>query len=172
MPKTRTEKEKIVKDLVDRLNKVKSVIFTGYKGLTATEVQKLREKLREKDIEYKAVKLTLFRIAQAKSNLKDIKLPEIKKPLALAFGLKDEVLPAKIIKEFSKEHKALEILGGILDERFLTKEETEALALLPTREELLAKIVYIFKTPVYSFVDVLEGTARNLICVLQAITGK
>jgi len=172
MPKTRKEKEEIIKELIDKLNRIKSIIFTSYRGLTVNEIQDLREKMREKDIEYKVVKNTLFRIAQAKSDLKEIKIPEIKEPLAFAFGYEDEVMPAKIVKEFSEEHKALKIVGGILDKRLLTKEETEELAKIPTKEELLAKMVSTIKSPLSGLVNVLRGNLDNLVNVLRAISQK
>lgn len=172
MPKTRAQKEKTVEELIDKLNRIKSAVFTNYKDLTAGEIQELREKMSEQDIDYKVVKITLLKIAQAKSNLKDIKLPEIEKPLAIAFGYQDEVLPAKIIDEFSKEHEALEMICGILDGKLLGKEEIESLAKLPSKEELLAKVVYTIKSPVSGLVNVMAGSLRNLAGVLRAITSK
>ncbi len=172
MSKTRKEKEKIVKELIDKLNKIKSAVFTCYKGLTVGEIQELREKMREKDIEYKIVKNTLLKIAQKKSDLKDIELPETDKPLAIAFGYEDEVMPAKIIGEFSKEHEALEMIYGILDNKLLTKEEVEELAKIPSKEELLAKMVSTISSPVSGFVNALRGNLNNLVGVLRAIGQK
>lgn len=172
MPKTRAEKEKIIEDLIDKLNRIKSAVFTCYQGLKVTEIQELREKMGKYGIDYKVVKTTLLKIAQAKSRLKDIKIPKIEKPLAIAFGYQDEVLPAKIIDEFSKEHEALKIIGGILDGKLLTKEETEALAQLPTKEELLAKVVYVIKSPISGLINVMAGNWRNLVGVLRAISEK
>jgi len=78
-------------------------------------------------------------------------------------------MPAKIISGFSKEHNKLKVLGGLMDDKALTVEEIKELAKIPSREELLAKLVWSIKSPVSGFVNVLSGNIRNLLLIFKQI---
>lgn len=172
MGKTKAEKEKVIKDLIDKFNQVKSLVLVSYQGLSCSEMQSLKSQIKSKDNGFQVVKNTLMKIALQKSDLKDVKLPEIKKPLALGFGYKDEVSCAKILYDFSKEHKALEIVGGVLGKKFLEKDEVITLAKLPSKNDLLVKmistikgpisgLVYAFSFPITGFVNILRRRAQE-----------
>jgi len=169
MPKTRKQKEEAVQELVEDFNSSKSLVFTNYQGLTVKDLEELRAKMREQDVVYKVVKNTLFEVARGKSNLKDVDIDKQAGQVAVAFGMEDEVSPAKIIFEFAKDHKKMEILAGILDSKLLSDEEIKALAKLPSKEELLAKTVATINAPVSGFVNVLAGNIRGLVNVLNSI---
>ena len=91
---------------------------------------------------------------------------------ALAFAPEDPVAPAKILNDFSKDHKALELKAGILDGAVIGVDEVKALAELPSREELLAKLVGSMQAPLSGLVNVLQGTIRNAVYVLEAVRQK
>ena len=169
MPKTRKQKEEDVKVLVEDMNSAKSLVMTNYQGLTVKELEELRSKMREQGVIYKVIKNTLFEVARSKSELKDIEIEEQNGQVAIAFGMEDEVSPAKTVFDFSKGHKSMEILAGILDGKYLAKIEVEALAKLPSRDELLAKTVGTIKAPITGFVNVLAGNLRGLLNVLNSI---
>lgn len=169
MPKTRKQKEEIVKKLADKINKSKSLVFSNYQGLTVNEIQELKSQGREQDVEFNVVKNSLFKIAQKNSDLKDVEVEDWTGPKAVAFGYEDEVAPAKLLHTFAKEHKALELLSGILDNKLLSGEEVTALAKLPSKDELIAKTVGTIKAPITGFVNVLVGNMRGLINVLNAV---
>jgi len=99
----------------------------------------------------------------------EIDISQLIGSLGLAFSYADPISLAKLIFNFAKEHKNLKVLGGITENRFLTFEEVKTLSLIPTREELLAKLVWSIKGPISGFVNVLAGNIRNLIGVLNAI---
>lgn len=169
MPKTRKQKEQIVKNLTDKLNKSKALVFTNYQGLTVNEIQELKTEAKEQDVEYNVVKNSLFKIAFENSDLKDIKIENFADPKAIAFGYQDEIAPAKILHIFAKRHKDLELLGGILDKKLLDIKEITNLAKLPSKEELLAKTVGAINAPITSFVNILANNLRGLINVLSAV---
>ena len=169
MSKTRKQKENSVKDLTDKLNKSKSMVFVDYHGLTVNEVQELKSQGKEQDVDYSVVKNSLFKIALKNSDLKGIKLEDFSGPRAVAFGYEDEVAPAKVLHSFAKKHKAMELIGGVLGDKLLDIKEITSLAKLPSRDELLAKTVGTIKAPITSFVNVLSGNLRNLINVLNAV---
>jgi len=169
MPKSRKEKEKIVAELVEDLNKAKSLVFTNYQGLTVNDIQELRNKIQEKEGDYKVIKNSLLQKALEKSELKGIEVGEMKGPLALGFGFADEVAAAKEIYTFAKGKEVPKMSGGLLEGKYLDENEIVALAKLPSKEELLARVVGSINAPVSGFVNVLAGNLRGLVSVLNNI---
>lgn len=168
---TREAKEKAVATLSDELGRLKLAVLTDYRGLTVTEIQELRNSLREQGITYRVSKNTLVKLAASSAdNLKDTDLSMFKGPMALAIGFDDEVAPARAVFQFAKEHKALEIVGGIMEDgTTLTAAEVKALASLPTKDQLLGQLVGTIAAPLSSFVGVLGGNVRSIVTVLAAI---
>ncbi|NQV13415.1 MAG: 50S ribosomal protein L10 [Parcubacteria group bacterium] len=169
MAKSKQQKEEIVAQLTDKLNKAKSVVLTNYQGLTVSEVQELRQQMKEQAVDYHIVKNTLLKVSWDQSALKGVELAKQDGPVAVAIGYEDEVAPAKLCWEYAKSHKSLEVGSGVLENKLLTKEEIEALAKLPSRDELIAKTVGTIKAPLTGFVNVLAGNLRGLVGVLNAI---
>jgi len=168
MAKTRKEKEKIIEGLVDKLSRAKMVIFTDYRGLKMDELEELRDLAFEKNIEYKVVKINLLKIAASKTNI-DLDADYFKdKPLAVCFGYEDEIVPAKVIYNFTQSHENLEILGGLLEGNFVDSETIKNYALLPDREELYAKLLGTVAAPISGMINVLTGNLKGLINVLRA----
>lgn len=163
----REEKVKKVEEIKDRFNRSVAAVLTDYRGLNVTDITELRRKLLEEDVEYKVVKNTLTRIALEDT---DYDLDEyLKGPTAIAFSEKDPVAPAKIISDFAKVHKELEIKGGVVEGKVVSQEVIDKLAKLPTREELLAKAVGSIQAPLQGIVGVLNAPMRDFVGVLHAI---
>jgi large subunit ribosomal protein L10 len=165
---TRKQKEFIVKDLAEKLKSSKAVVFSDYKGLSVKDMTALRRELLKEGIDFKVAKKTLMDLA-----LKDAKIEadiiKMEGQLAMAISQRDEVLAAKIIARTAKGNENIKILGGILGTKFLKKEEVMALSALPSKEELLAKLVGTLNAPVSGFVNVLSGNLRGLVNVLKAV---
>ncbi|MBD3282539.1 MAG: 50S ribosomal protein L10 [Candidatus Portnoybacteria bacterium] len=168
---TRKQKEEIVKELAEKMERQESLVFTDISGISVEEMQDLRRKLREQGIEYKVAKKTLINLAFEKSK-HDIDISGLKGSIGVAFGYEDPIMPAKILDKFSKEHEALDILGGVMEKRLLSMEEVKELAKIPSQEELLASLVGSLKAPMNNFVNILQGNIRNLVGVLNAIVNK
>jgi len=168
MAKTRKKKEELVKDLNEKIKDSKSLIFANFDGLKVKEVEELRKNCRAENVDYLVAKKTLMKKA-FKENGIEIDNSVFDKEVAVAFGREDEVAPARILKDFSKDHEALQAFGGVLEGEFVGQEKVMALANLPSKEELLAKVVGSIKAPVSGFVNVLSGNLRNLVYVLNAI---
>lgn len=166
MTLTKNEKKNLLDELSDRISRSKTVVFTNYQGLKVQDLNTLRKQLKEKKIEYKIVKNTL-----AKKTLNDhkIKFDEsvLDQPAAVAFGYDDEVEPNKIIYQFSKQNDKLGILGAIVNKEFVGSETVKSLAMLPSREQLYAKVVGSISAPISGFVNVLSGNLRGLVSVLK-----
>jgi len=165
---TKTQKKDLVKELVDKIKRQQSLVFTDVSALNVGEMQQLRRELRKAGIDYKVAKKTLITLA-LKEAKQDFDVLQVPGSLGLAFSYEDQFSPAKIIFKFAKDHKNLKIVGGAMENRFLTFAEVEALSKIPSRDELLAKFVWSIKGPISGLVNVLQGNMRNLIGVLNAI---
>ena len=173
MPITRKQKEEILAGLVKKFKEAQSIVFAQNKGLTVNQVQELKRKLREKNADMKVAKKTLMKIA-AKEAGYDVEIPDeaMVGAIGAVFSNDDVAAGAKIVYDYARKHKALALLGGLLDGKVMTMEEAKALATLPSKEELLAKLVYLLKSPISGFHGVLNGTIAGFVRALNAIAKK
>ncbi|MAF13941.1 MAG: 50S ribosomal protein L10 [Parcubacteria group bacterium] len=169
MPKTRQEKEQAVKDFTEKINKSKSLVFVNFDGLKVNEVEGLRKTCRAENVEYLVAKKTLMKKAFKESGLEGVDPKTFENAVATVFGYDDEVAPARIVQNFAKDHEALVAFGGILEGQFVDQTKVLELSKLPSKDELLAKVVGSIKAPVAGFVNVLSGNLRNLVYTLTAI---
>lgn len=168
MAKTREQKEKIVADLSEKLSKTKMAVLSDFRGLKMDEMEELRNLFYNEGMDFKVVKTILLGLAVKNAQV-DLDISLFKdKPLAIGFGYKDEIMPTKVIYQFSRSHKNLEILGGILDGKLINTEEVKKFALLPSQEELYAKLVGGISAPISRMINVLAGNLRGLVNVLRA----
>jgi large subunit ribosomal protein L10 len=162
------EKKEAVQSFLDRVQQAKSTLVTGYSGLTVEEVTQLRAQLFHAKVEYHVVKNNLARIALNKADitvLDDLLVG----PTAIALAMGDPVAPARVLSKFAKEHEKLSLRGGFMEGRKITVQDIKALANLPSREVLLAKVLGSMRAPVVGIVQVLAGPARKLVYALNAV---
>ena len=136
--------------------------------MTVPEIGELRGKLREKNARMQVLKKTLIKIALKNVDV-NVDPDELDGQVAIVYGGEDEIFSPKTLYEYSKDNEKLEILAGILDGKLIGADEVKNLAKLPSKEELLAKVVGSVKAPVSGFVNVLSGNLRNLVFALNAI---
>ncbi len=162
------EKQQIAEDLRDRLSKSAIIVLTDYKGLDVAAMNDLRRRLRAEEIEYQVVKNTLL-IRAAEDN--DIALIKdyFKGPSAIALSYEDPVAPAKVLSQFAKENKKLEIKVGVMNGQVLDANAIKALATLPSREVLLGQLLSALNAIPTSFVRTLAEVPRSFVSVLAAI---
>jgi len=168
MALTKAQKQKIVEELKEKIEKTRAICFVDFSGLKVKELSNLRKKMKAADCELKVAKKTLIELAFKQKKI-EIKKEKLQGEIALGFGFKDEILPFKILYDFSKENENLKILGGLIDKEFLEKERAIFLAKLPTKEELLLKLAASIKSPLFGLINVLEGNLKGLIYILSAI---
>lgn len=169
MAKTRKIKENEVKRLVDNFQGAKSVVFATFRGLTVAKSRELRNKLRQEKVALQVSKKTLLKKAFSAAKVADLDLSALQGNIAVAFGKEDEVAPAKILNSFAKENEQLQLEFGLLDGQLLTLEKIKELAMLPSKLELLAKVVGTINAPLSGLVNVLAGNLRGLVNALNAI---
>jgi large subunit ribosomal protein L10 len=173
MAKTKEQKQEILDDLKEKIAKQKSVVFTDFTKVNVKDLTELRKKMKESDCEFKVAKKTLIQKAFEDSNPKvGESVREMSGEIALGFGYSDEVSPFKISGDFSKKNENFKILGGLIGDDVFKDDKAKVLSELPTKQELLARMVGSIGAPISGFVNVLGGNIRNLIYTLNAIKGR
>ncbi|MBO6304622.1 MAG: 50S ribosomal protein L10 [Selenomonadaceae bacterium] len=173
--KVTPKKEAIVKELKDQMTSSKGVVITSYRGLTVANDTKLRRALREAGVHYHVVKNTMMRIAAKDAGLEEI-AEHLEGTTAMAYS-EDAVAPAKVICDFIKKNKLdeaniLSVKVGLVEGKVIDEKEVKALASLPSREELIAKMLGSMNAPITNTVGVLSGVLRNFVYALEAVRAK
>ncbi len=164
-------KKLVVDEIKDKFSKAKTIAFVDYRGITVSEDTELRKKFREAGCDYKVYKNRLM--LKALSDL-GIECPAnfLEGTTAVAIGYADEVAPAKIVCDFIKNNSKMAIKFGILNGTSVDAHNIEALAKLPSKEELIAKLLGTLNNTAASLCRVLSAPARGLAVALNAIATK
>lgn len=137
--KTIAKKQAQVEELAKELKEAKLVLLTDYRGITVTDVTKLRSELRSANAEYIVIKNNIVKRALDANGEKELD-SVLEGPVALITSKEDYLAPAKVIYNFTKGHDFYKIKGGVVEGKVMTAEEIITLAKLPSRQELLAKL--------------------------------
>lgn len=168
MENPRPEKVAVVDEVRERLDASNAAILTEYRGLTVKEIASLRRSLSEAGASYGIYKNTLVRFAA-----RDLGLTELDElltgPTAIAFIDGDAAAVAKALRDFARTNPNLVIKGGLLGSSILSAKDTAALAELPSREVLLARIAGAFAAPMQQFAGLLQALPRNMAYGLKAL---
>lgn len=162
------EKQQVIQGIKDKMSASQVTILADFVGIPVSKITQLRAKLRESGSEMLVAKNTLTNIAAKEAGVEGLD-QYLAGPTVLTFGT-DPVSPAKILSEFAKEIKqGLDIKAAVLEGKVIDADSVKALADLPSREVLLAKVVGGMQAPLYGMVNVLAGNLRNLVYVLEAV---
>ena len=168
----RQEKVEQVELLTEKLKSAKVAVLTDYRGLTVSQLQDLRGRLRAQEVEYRVVKNTLARRAAVEAGherFQDL----LKGPVAIAFGYGDLSAPAKVLGEFTRQTRIrLEIVGGLVEGRVMAPDKVRQTADLPSREVLLAQMLGTMQSPVAQLVATIQAPLQQMIGVLEAYKEK
>ncbi len=160
MGKNREIKEAKVAEIREKLGKAQGIIFAKYQGLTVEEDTELRKKLREAGVEYKVYKNTLTNLAAIELGMDGIS-QHLVGPLSVAMGYEDPTAPARILNDFAKTHKKLELVAGIVQGEVYDAKMVVQLASIPPREVLLAKLLGSFKAPLSNLAYLLNAVKEK-----------
>ena len=164
---SREKKETIVNEYVDKLRRSQAVIVSEYRGLTTKQMQGLRRDLRGAQSELAVSKNTL--IARA---LTEVGLPApdemLSGPVAVTFCYEEVAAPAKVLTKFAKDSKILVLRGGLMGQSVFNEAGVQSLTELPGKEQLRAQVVGTLQSPINGLVNVLAGTVRGFMNVLNA----
>ncbi|HBT47358.1 MAG TPA: 50S ribosomal protein L10 [Peptococcaceae bacterium] len=168
MNKQRQAKAAVVEEIKGKIGRSSALILAEYRGLNVAEMTQLRRQLKEAGAELKVVKNTLTRIAARDAGLEGLH-PYLEGPTAIVFSFQDPVAPAKIVSGLARTKEEFKVKAGVLQGKIIGQAEIKALAELPPREQLLAKVVGGLQGPLYGLVGVLSGPLRSLVYALEAI---
>lgn len=173
MAVTKAQKQEILKELTELFKEAKSVAITKYTGTMVNDLNTLRSLMFAKNVKLKVAKKTLIKRAAKDAGYEEEIAPELLEgPIALAFGLDDEISAAKTIKETAKKLDTLGLLGGFMDGKVLSQADITQLADIPPYEVLMARFAGALKAPISNFHGVLNGTMRGFVTTLDAIAKK
>jgi large subunit ribosomal protein L10 len=144
------EKAAKVQEIKEKIDKAKAVILANYTGVTVEEDTELRRKFREAGVEYKVYKNTLTSIAAKQSGIEGLD-EYLSGPTSFAFGYDDPTAPARILANFAKEHKKLDLKCGMIQGKLLDTDKIKEFASIPPREVLIAKLLGSLKSPLSKF---------------------
>jgi large subunit ribosomal protein L10 len=159
MPITKLQKGQTLKDLEEKFSRAKVVYFAENKGLSVKDATNLRKKLHDEGVDFVVAKKTLMKLAAKNQNLPEITDETIPGPIAAVIGYaEDMILPSKLVKDFGDTvEKKVVLTGGIMDGKLLSKAEAIELASLPSKQQLLARLVGTMKAPLTGFYMVIKG---------------
>lgn len=163
----RSLKEAKVLEIKEKMSKAQGIIFAKYQGLTVEEDTELRKRMREAGVDYKVYKNSLTAMAAKELDINGIDYI-LAGPTSVAFGYEDPTVPAKVLNDFAKDHKALELKGGVVQGKLFSDSEVKVLATIPSREILIAKLLGSIKSPLSNFAYLLNAIKEQKESVEQA----
>ncbi|MEI8103422.1 MAG: 50S ribosomal protein L10 [Candidatus Moraniibacteriota bacterium] len=165
---TRKQKEQIIAEVVEKIQQAKALVFADFKGLSVKDLTILKKELRATQSEWLVLKKTLLNIALEKAGIQ-VNARSLEGQVSISFS-SDEVSAAKVIAPFAKKNdKVLRIIGGALGTTALDVAQVQALAKLPSQDELRGQLVGTLQAPITGFVRALSGNLSGLVRVLQAV---
>ncbi len=170
MAKTKVKKQTEVSDYAARLKSASAVAFADLTGLKVSESSSFRRKAEAQGVKVRLAKKTLLKIAAQDAGLDGIDWNAFQgSSVTMLLTDGDQVAPAKLLSDVLKDHETMRALGGLLDQKWMAPADVKALAALPSKEVLIAKIVGSIAAPMSGMVNVLQGNLRNLVYALEAI---
>ena len=164
------QKNAYINDIATQFENSESVLVTHYQGLTMSQLDELRSKMRKYGIQFKITKNRITKIALEKTKCKDLS-NLFTGPTAVAFS-NDAIMSARILSKFSKDNENLKLLGGFMGNNVLDQAALQNVANLPTLEEARTKIVSILATPASKFVSILLARSEKMSSLSSEISEK
>jgi large subunit ribosomal protein L10 len=171
MPLTRNEKEQLLQEYTEGLAKAPHAFLLGYQGIKVTQVTELRARVRQSGGEYVVVKNTLALRAIDSQALQQLK-EHFVGPTAVVFSQTDPVAVAKALTDYAKDVPAVKFKAGMVEGRAIAADQIKDIASLPSREELIAKLLFLLQSPVVRFARVLAAVPQSFVTVLDQVRKK
>ena len=168
---TKAFKSEKISQIREKIEKAKVAIVTDYKGLSVEEITKLRRLIQKEDGDYMVTKNTLAKLA-VKGTDYEVLTDAFTGPVAIAFGFEDQVAPAKALSKFIKESKKGEILAAAMDGQLLSASEAKALANIPSKQEIYAKMLGCINSPASGIANSVNAVMSSLTRAVAAVRDK
>ena len=153
-------KKPVVEEIAELLDGAQSAVIVDYRGLTVEEDTKLRKELREAGVTYKVYKNTMINFAIKGTDFETL-APHLEGPTAIAVSKTDATAPARILYNFAKKAEALELKAGVVEGVYYDAEQIKSIAAIPSREELLSKLLGSIQSPITNFARVIKQIAEK-----------
>ena len=153
-------KQPIVAEISEAIKDAQSVVLVDYRGLTVEQDTNLRKQLREAGVTYKVYKNTMMNFAFKGTDFEQL-APYLEGPSAVAISTEDATAPARILAKFAKDAKALEIKAGVVEGIVYDANGMQAIAQIPSREELISKLLGSLQSPITNFARVMNQLAEK-----------
>ena len=161
-------KQEQVALLTDKLRRARVAVLADYRGLTVSQMEDLRARLRGGDVEFRVVKNTLARRAAVETGNDDFQ-SVLAGPVAIAFGYDDLATPIKLLQDFARQTRLrLDIVGGLVEGRTMSSDELRQLAELPSREVLIAQLMGTIQSPIATLATALNSPLAQLAGALES----
>jgi large subunit ribosomal protein L10 len=164
----RDDKARFVSEFTEGIGKATNAFLIDFKGITVPQVTELRKQVRESGSDYVVVKNTLALIATKDSPLLALK-EQFSGMTAVAYNTTDAVALAKALTKFAKDVPTVQFKGALLNGQIVPAAEIQNIANLPTREELVSKLLFLMQSPIRGLVTVMQANIRNLAVVLDQV---
>lgn len=161
MPKTKVQKSQIIQGLADQLSRMKAAVMVNFSGIEVKEINKLRDKCRKEGLDYVVAKKTLLKKSLAEKGFDAIAEQSFGGEIATLFSYEDEIAPARIVASFAKENDKFKFAGGIFEGAFIDAARVKELSKIPSKKELLAKVVGCLSNPLSGLVRVLNAVKED-----------
>ncbi len=167
------KKFEVVKSLTEKLKGQKNIVLVDFFGIKGNESAAFRKAIKKDGIYYKVTKASLLKRAFENAGFKGVKEDTFEGPVGLAFGEE----PVKLVKSFvnfknENDERIFKVKQGLIEGKWMSKEDIEKIAMLPSKEELLSKVVYLVQSPLSRLVTVLQKPERDLVIILSQIKDK
>lgn len=171
MPLSRSQKEQMLAEYQEGVVHAPHAFLVGYQGISVPKVTELRQRIRESGGSYVVVKNRLVLRAIEGKALEQLR-DQFSGPIAIAYSDSEPVALAKVLADFQKEAPAIELRGGLLNGQRVAGDQIKEIANLPSREQLIAKLLFLLQSPIIRLARTLAAVPRDLVLVLEQIRQK
>jgi large subunit ribosomal protein L10 len=168
MPLSRSQKEQMLAEYQEGVVHAPHAFLVGYQGISVPKVTELRQRIRESGGSYVVVKNRLVLRAIEGKALEQLR-DQFSGPIAIAYSDSEPVALAKVLADFQKEAPAIELRGGLLNGQRVAGDQIKEIANLPSREQLITKLLFLLQSPITRLARTLAAVPRDLVLVLEQV---
>ena len=166
----KTEKAEMISEIVEKVKDSSALFLVDYSGINVADISELRREFLKAEVGYKVYKNTLLKRALEEVGGYDDLLPQLLGMTGIVFAGENYVAPGKIIKKFKDDKKKLEFKGCYIESQFFGSDQLEALAAMPSKEEVMASIVGSIAAPASGIVGAINGLMRDITSLVDEIS--
>jgi large subunit ribosomal protein L10 len=169
---TLAEKKAVVEEITENLNNADALYIANYKGLSVSEINELRTKFRNQSVRFRVYKNTLIKRAMDEIGGFEELYPHLENQNGFAFVNEELAAPAKILKEFHKEHNKPQFVAALVEGDYYKEDQLDTLASMKSKNEIIGDIMGLIMSPVNNVVNALQSPGRTIAGAVKTIAEK